>query len=110
MRQRHSPACNRLGMCLLHLRQIMHKQKLREMIVDAGALQMLAGAEIFVLCKGGASHGLMDGRSRRPGPTPLGPRRNRGCDVLKIRKRHAVGDEALRPMGNGRGEESVRTE
>ena len=45
MRQRQLAALDRLHVRGLHLREVVHEQEFCEVIVDAGALQVLAGAD-----------------------------------------------------------------
>jgi hypothetical protein len=56
-----------------HLREVLHEQEFPEMVVDAGTLQMLAGADEFLMGKRRAAHLLMYRRACRPGAAPIVP-------------------------------------
>ena len=73
VRQGQAPALDRLEVCGLHLRQVVHEQECAEMVVDAGALQVLAGGEQALLVQGLAAEPLMNGSALRPGAAPVVP-------------------------------------
>src|SRR3954471_6400689 len=98
MRQGEIAAVHRLHVCGLHLRQVLYEQELAEMVVDARALQVLAGAQEFLFGQRLAPHPFMDRGTCRPGCTPFIPRSKLGGDVFEIGERHSIGDEAWRPM------------
>ncbi len=77
MRQREAAALDRLHVRGFHLRKIVHEDELGEVIIDAGALQVLAGAEEMLLRERLAADRLVDRRARGPGPAPIVPRRDR---------------------------------
>ena len=68
MRQRQPPALDRFHVRRFHLREIVHEDELGEVVIDAGALQMLAGAEKMFLRQRLAADRLVDRRARGPGP------------------------------------------
>ena len=71
VRKRRLPAFDLLLVRGFHLRLVMHEQKRREMIVDAGALQAFAGGEKMLLRKRLAAELLVVRGARRPGAAPL---------------------------------------
>ena len=62
MRQREVAALDRLHVRGLHLRHVVHEQELAEMVVDAGALQMLARADELLRRQRLAPHRLVHAR------------------------------------------------
>src|SRR5262245_65651386 len=77
------------------------------MVVDAGALQVLAGAEELLSFQRLAPEPLMLGGALRPCAAPVVPRQKGRRDLLEIGQGDAVGDEARRPMGDGRADAGV---
>src|SRR5262249_51814108 len=71
--QRELAAFDRLHVRGLHLSQVLHEQELTEVIVDAGALEVIAGAEKLPSRERLTAHLLMDGGARRPGAAPIVP-------------------------------------
>src|SRR3984957_16909079 len=72
------------------------------MIINAGALEMLAGREGAAARERVAAELLVHAGAPRPGRAPVVPGRDRGGDLLEVGERHPVGDEARRPMGDRR--------
>ena len=91
----------------LHLRDVAHEQKRREMIVDAGALQAFAGGEEMLLRQRRAAELLMMCSARRPGAAPVAIGGERASDFLEIGEHDAVGDETRAPMRNRGLEQGV---
>ncbi len=100
MRQRIVAARDRLHVRGLHLRHVVHEQELAEVVVDAGALQMLARADELFRCERLAPHRLVLRGAIRPCAAPVVPCGDRGRHLLEIGERHAVRDEARPPMGD----------
>ena len=105
--QREVAAFDRLHVRGLHLREVLHEQELAEMVVDAGALQMLGGGDGFLVGERGAAELLVHGGARRPGAAPVVPGFERRGDVLEIGQHHALGDEARRPMMDRGGDAGI---
>ena len=74
MRQRRLPAFDLLLVRGLHLRQVVHEQERREMIVDAGALQAFAGGEEMLCAPAPRGRAARDARRA---PTRRGTSRYR---------------------------------
>jgi len=98
MRQGERPAGDRLPVRGTHLRDIVNEKELGEVKVNAGALQVLAGAQELAARERLASGLLVQRGAARPGLAPRVPRGERGRDLLKVGERYAVGEEARRPM------------
>ena len=98
MRQRSVAALDRLHVRGLHLRHVVHEQELAEVVVDAGALQMLARADELPVGQRLAPHRLVHGGLVGPGAAPVVPAGDAGGHLLEIGERHAVRDETRRPM------------
>ena len=108
VRQRRVAARHRLHVRGPHLLEVVHEQELGEVVVDAGALQMLARAQELAA---GPAPPVPSPRARRRAPTTPGTSRpttasDRG-DLLEIGERHPVGDEARSPMGDRRRDARV---
>src|SRR6476660_1244809 len=98
MLKRRLPA---LDLCLVrgsHLRLVMHEQKRREVIIDAGALQALTGSEKTLFRQRGAAKLFMMRGAIRPGCAPVIVTFELAGDLLEIGEYHAIGDEARTPM------------
>jgi hypothetical protein len=63
----------------------MHEQEFAEVIVDAGALQMLACAFELALGQRLAAHGLVHGALVGPRAAPVVPACDLGRDFLEVR-------------------------
>jgi hypothetical protein len=107
MGQRDAAAFHRLHVRRLHLRNIVHEQEFREMVIDAGALQVLAGTHLLAGRERRAAHVLVYGRPRRPRLAPVVPARDRRRHLLEVGERDAVGDEPRPPMGNGGSDQRI---
>src|SRR5581483_10744596 len=102
MRQREHAALARLAMRRAHLRHVLHEKKLGEVIVDAGAREMLARAQRLPRRQRLAPKALMHSRALRPGGAPAVPGGQRTGDLLMVGGNDAVGKAAMRPMRNRR--------
>src|SRR5581483_8774649 len=100
-RQRRLPALDRLHVRGLHLRHVVDEQEGGEVVVDAGALQRLAGGQVVAARERLAPDLLVMGGAGRPRGAPLVVARNRGRHLLEVGEHDAVGDEAGAPMGDG---------
>ena len=107
VRQREVAALDPLHVRRLHLRDVVHEQERAEMVVHAGALQVLAGAQRPLLVQGLAPEPLMHGGALRPGAAPVVPRRRRRRHLLEVGEVDAVRDEARRPVGDGGTDQGI---
>jgi len=101
--ERHAVAValDRLHVRGAHLIGVLHEHELGEVVIDAGAHQMLAGAELPALAQRVAAELLVQRGARRPGATPVLPAVQAARDVLEVREQHAVGNEPRQPVRDG---------
>src|SRR5690606_30435668 len=85
----------------LHLRGVVHVQKLYEMIVNRRASEMFARAQEFLPRASLASHSLTHPGALRPCTAPVRPCLDRRGYFFEIRQDHPIADETGSPMGYG---------
>ncbi len=103
MRQRELAALDRLHVRGLHLREVLHEQELAEVIVDAGALQVLARADELLVARAPRAPSP---RARRRAPTRRAHQSSHDViargDLLEVGERDAVGRRSAAPNAGSR--------
>src|SRR5258706_2613035 len=84
----------------LYLGGIDHKQDFAEVVAARGARVVLARRDRVALGERLGAQRLVDGGARRPGAAPVLPALAARGHLLEVDERHAVRDEARRPVGD----------
>src|SRR5258706_543012 len=98
MRQCELLAFDGFRVCRSHLCHVVHKHELGEVIVDGGAREMLARAQVVTVLQSGTPEILVISGAQGPCGAPVFPAFDLAGYLLEIRQQHAVRDEAGRPV------------